>query len=129
MKQIYFFATARSSTDNWCTHHSTLKRYQPLNQENDEQCCQSNNFDWKINGKGRTIATLPNEADRYAVQIQTFAIPDATHFRNDNQQSIRTIVASVWIKYGESGPAHALESLLIYSFTHQVEKRKILCIP
>ena len=34
----------------------------------------------------------PNEADRYAIRIQTFAIPDATRLRNDNQQSARPIV-------------------------------------
>lgn len=36
----------------------------------------------------------------YAIRIRTFAVPGATRFRNDYQQS--TIVASVWIKFGES---------------------------
>ena len=35
----------------------------------------------------------PKEADRYAIRIQMFVIPDATRSRNDNQQITRTIVA------------------------------------
>ena len=57
---------------------------------------------WKIQRSRHTIAAYPNEANRYAIWIQTFAIPHATRFPNDNQQSTRTIVASVWINFEES---------------------------
>ena len=100
--------------ENWRIHlpsskyksTTPLQRYQTLSQENDEQCYWSNNFEWKIQRWRRTIATYPNYIDRYVIRIQMFAIPDATRFCNDNQQSTRAIVANVWIKcfsHGHSG--------------------------
>lgn len=57
----------------------------------------------KLNGKFKGEEVLLPRIPMipiYAIRIRTFAVPGATRFRNDYQQS--TIVASVWIKFGES---------------------------
>jgi len=35
----------------------------------------------------RTIATYPNDPDRYAIRIQSFAVPGATCFRNNHKKA------------------------------------------
>ena len=73
---------------------------------------------WKIQRLRHTITAYPNEAGRYAKAQGQLLQVCGLILENPSFSHEQLYMAT-----------HVSESLLIYSFTHQVEKRIILCIP